>query len=266
MYAKIFRQIYDSSIAEDPQVRFTFMDMLVLADSDGVVDMTPEAISRVTNVPLEWVRRSIQVLESADPRSRTADHNGARIARLDEHRDWGWVILNYDRFREMATDEQRRQKTRERVRKHRQNRSNSSEKPRCNAPVTPGNAGVTPPYASASAYASDQGKGMQGERDRPPRYPVTVDDAIRQCSLRAIPKDFVMHCFDKAESRGGCDGKQIPIADFAAYVGTEWKYEQDRIGRENAHAQAHGRPNAATEKTLGEKALIESMKKAARGI
>lgn len=161
MYAKIFQQIYDSSIAEDPKVRFTFMDLIVLADSDGVVDMTHEAISRRTNVPIEWVRSSIEALEKPDPKSRTPNEAGARIVRMDDHRDWGWIIVNFDRFRKVATDEQRREKTKLRVQRHRE----KNITPCSDNSVTPCNADVTPPYASASA--SDQGKrgaGKGGEK------------------------------------------------------------------------------------------------------
>ncbi len=87
MFAKIFAQIYDSSIVEQPEVRFTFMDMLVLADMNGVVDITHEAIARRTNRTIEIIRETIKELESPDPRSRTGDENGARIRRLDAHRD-----------------------------------------------------------------------------------------------------------------------------------------------------------------------------------
>ncbi len=119
MFAKIFNQIYDSSIVESPETRFTFMDFLILADRNGVVDMTHEAISRRTNRALEVIQKTVSELEGADPRSRTPDMNGARIFRLDEHRDWGWGIVNYDYFRNLASEEQRREKTRLRVRKHR---------------------------------------------------------------------------------------------------------------------------------------------------
>lgn len=160
MYAKVFRQIFNSSIAEDPELRFTFMDLLVLADSDGVVDMTHEAIARTTNRPLDLIRQKISELEGPDPRSRTPDANGARIRRLDDHRDWGWVIINYDRFRNIATDEQRRIKTKLRVQKYRckVRKVRNLENDSCNAPVTPSNAGVTPPYPSSYASSSD-GKG-----------------------------------------------------------------------------------------------------------
>jgi len=59
-------------------------------------------------------------------------------------------------------------------------------------------------------------------------FPTTIDDAIEQCGMVAIPKEFVMHCFDKGFSRGGLDSRQIPIVNFPAHVRTEWKYEQER--------------------------------------
>lgn len=123
MFAKIFAQIFDSSIVENSELRFTFMDMLVLADRNGVVDMTHEAIARRTNRPITVIRKTITDLESADGQSRTPDFDGARIKRLDDHRDWGWMIVNYQRFRETASEEQRREKTLARVHKHREKRS-----------------------------------------------------------------------------------------------------------------------------------------------
>lgn len=108
MYAKIFSQILDSSIVENPEVRFTFMDLLVLCDKDGVVDMTHEAIARRTNRPIEVIRSTIKALEEPDQRSRTPTHDGRRIVRLDDHRDWGWLIINYTKFSKIRTAEDRR--------------------------------------------------------------------------------------------------------------------------------------------------------------
>ncbi len=136
MFAKIFSQIYDSSIVENPELRFTFMDLLVLADAGGVVDMTHEAIARRTNRPIDVIRSTIEVLENPDTRSRTPDAEGRRLKRLDAHRDWGWVIINYDQFRKVETDEQRREKTLARVNKY---RGKIREINPCNAGVTPAN-------------------------------------------------------------------------------------------------------------------------------
>ena len=163
MYAKVFRQIFESSITEDPELRFTFMDLLVLADSDGVVDMTQESISRITNRPLEVIRRTIAVLEGPDARSRTPDENGARIKRLDDHRDWGWVIINFDKFRGTATELQRKEKNRLRVRKYREKLRKSESVTPVTRTVTPCNAGVTPLYPSPSASVSASEVGGLGE-------------------------------------------------------------------------------------------------------
>ena len=137
MFAKVFNQIFDSSIVEDPELRFTFMDLLVLADAGGVVDMTHEAIARRTNRPLETIRKTILILESPDERSRTPDESGRRLKRLDEHRDWGWLIINYERFRKTASEEQRREKTAARVAKYKAKLQQNSL---TNAPLTLANA------------------------------------------------------------------------------------------------------------------------------
>ena len=168
MFAKIFTQIFDSSIREDPEARFTFMDLLILCDPNGVVDMTHESIAARTNRPLALIRSTIAVLESPDPRSRTPDNGGRRIVRLDEHRDWGWLIVNYQRFRETASDEQRREKTLARVRKY---RAKHNELPL----VTPCNAGATLGNAS---NAMQKQKQKEKQKETPPIPPLAGEVEI----------------------------------------------------------------------------------------
>jgi hypothetical protein len=162
MYAKVFAQIFDSSIADDFRLRHFFMDLLVLADVNGVVDMTPTAIAARTRIPLEDVSAMLAKLEQSDPESRTAEADGRRIERLDDHRTWGWHIINYSRFREIASEDQRRQKTRERVASFRQKRQ---QKQPCNAPVTPGNA------CNAMQKQKQKKKQKQGQRQRQAKSP-----------------------------------------------------------------------------------------------
>lgn len=108
MFAKVFSQIFDSSIAESHLVRHIFMDLLVLADATGVVDMTMHAISRRINVPLEDVRAAIEKLASPDPLSRSEREEGRRIVLIDSHRDWGWQIVNYEHYRKTQDEDARR--------------------------------------------------------------------------------------------------------------------------------------------------------------
>lgn len=119
MYAKIFTQIFDSSIAENYEVRHVFEDMLKLADRDGVVDMTMEAIARRTNVPLEKVRFGIAELLKPDPKSRSGQNGGRRIIPIDSRRDWGWLIVNYQHYREIQDEEARRSYFRDAKRRER---------------------------------------------------------------------------------------------------------------------------------------------------
>jgi hypothetical protein len=108
MFAKVFSQIFDSTIAEDYKVRHVFMDLLVMSDSDGVVDKTPEAISRIANVPLDQVKAGLFALAQPDLKSRTKEHDGCRIQLIDENRDWGWRIVNFQKYREIRDEEARR--------------------------------------------------------------------------------------------------------------------------------------------------------------
>ena len=120
VFAKIFAQIFDSSIASDYIVRHIFMDLLVLADRDGVVDMTPDAISRRTNVPEDMVVHAISELMKPDGRSRSPEEDGRRLVPLDSHRDWGWQIVNFDHYRAIRDEESRKTYFRDYKRKYRQ--------------------------------------------------------------------------------------------------------------------------------------------------
>lgn len=164
MFAKVFRQIFDSSIAENYSVRRMFMDLLVLADRDGTVDMTMEAIGRVTNVPIEEVRESISALEREDPLSRSPIENGRRLVRIDEHRSWGWKIVNYEAYREIRDEEARREYFRDRKREQRE-RERLSDLPQSNqvkdSQECPQNDSIS---VSASSLFSGLGSGEGADK------------------------------------------------------------------------------------------------------
>lgn len=109
MFAKVFSQIFDSSIAENPRHRHVFMDLIVLADSDGVVDMTMEAVARRTNVPIEEVRSAIEFLSAPDPASNSPAEDGRRLLPVDSAKTWGWQIVNYQHYRAIRNEEDRRE-------------------------------------------------------------------------------------------------------------------------------------------------------------
>lgn len=111
MYAKLFSQIYDGTLCtKGPwEALVTFQQFLVLADPEGQVDMTAEAISRRTTIPLEIIQRGIESLIQPDPDSRTPAEEGRRLIPLSPGRAWGWKVVNYKHYREMKREEDRRE-------------------------------------------------------------------------------------------------------------------------------------------------------------
>jgi hypothetical protein len=122
MYGKLFTQMYDGTLAtRGPwQAMVTFQQLIILADKDGIVDMTREAISRRTTIPLDIVNIGITALEQPDSESRTPTEDGRRIIRLSTDRDWGWFIVNHAHYRKIRSQEERKKYMREYQKERRQ--------------------------------------------------------------------------------------------------------------------------------------------------
>jgi hypothetical protein len=219
MFAKVFTQILDSSLAIDYQVRHVFEDLLKLADINGVVDSTIDSISRRTNVPFEIVKRGIEALEKPDASSRTPDHEGRRIIRIDEHRDWGWMIVNYEYYRNLASESQRREKTRQRVQNHRHKQS-------CNADVTQCNAHTEKCNDSPSTSSSPSPSAYTGEPKRAAfKKPETPELELHATKI-GLPLTEVAKFQDYYESNGWRVGKN-PMKSWQSSM-NNWKRNVDQ--------------------------------------
>jgi len=115
VYGKVFESIYDGTLHGHWQAIVTMQQFIVLSDADGVVDMTPQSISNRTSIPLAIIEAGIEHLEKADPYSRTPGEEGRRIIRLDEHRPWGWRLVNHWKYRALRDMEQKREADRKRI-------------------------------------------------------------------------------------------------------------------------------------------------------
>lgn len=138
MYGKIFESIYDGTLAEDWRALITFQQFIVLCDADGIVDMTPQSISRRTGIPIEHIIAGIEILEKTDKYSRTPDEDGKRIELIDSHRPWGWHIVNHEKYKMQNDADKMRAQTRERVKRHREKKK--SECNNSNVTTVTGNA------------------------------------------------------------------------------------------------------------------------------
>ncbi len=112
MYAKLFTSLYQGTLRGNSHCLLVFTNLLAHADKEGHVDIHPKAIAEEVGLTLDEVNKSLQVLESPDDESRSPEENGRRIVRLDEHRAWGWRVVNYVKYRSIRSEDDRREQNR----------------------------------------------------------------------------------------------------------------------------------------------------------
>lgn len=107
---KLFGSILDSTVwFEDDSTRLVWVTMLAMADSKGYVGASVPGIANRARVTVEQAEKALAVFLAPDPRSRSKEHDGRRIAEVER----GWVLLNYLKFREQRDQETRRAQYRE---------------------------------------------------------------------------------------------------------------------------------------------------------
>lgn len=76
--------------------------VLSMADKNGIVDVTHEYISTVTGLALSEVVNCMNRFCNPDYGSRSPAEAGARLMLLEDHREWGWQVVNHAMYRERA--------------------------------------------------------------------------------------------------------------------------------------------------------------------
>lgn len=176
MYNKLFSKIVLSSIWLEPlPTRIVWIAFLATMDEDGFVQCSAIGnVASLANVTLDEARTAIETLQSPDPESGNPEHEGRRIERVPG----GWLVLNAKAHRDIVTREMERERTRQRVRKHRAART-------CNAPVTERNENVTPSEADTDTDTDTQ-------TDNPPA-PLRGKPSVgrRRLDLRAVESEAI---------------------------------------------------------------------------
>jgi len=136
-YTKLFNSIITSTIwTEDDKTRIMWITMLAISDKNGEVHASVPGLARVSGMAIPEAEEALRKLSSPDSYSRTPDNEGRRIAKIDG----GWELLNHRKYRLMASREDEKAATAERVRRH---RSRGHDVTECNGTVTVGNDPVT---------------------------------------------------------------------------------------------------------------------------
>jgi len=115
-FTKLWGSILDSSVwGEPPHVRIVWITLLAMADQHGYVGASVDGIARRAAVTLDEAREALERFQQPDDLSRSSDHDGRRVERVDR----GWHLLNYEYFRDLRDKEQRRAYEADRKRRYR---------------------------------------------------------------------------------------------------------------------------------------------------
>ena len=96
-WSPLFGNILTSTIWQEPDAtRIVWVAMLAMKDANGKVSASVPGLAHVARVSIEDTRKALKTLESPDPESRTKEHEGRRIEKVDG----GWIILNHFKHRE----------------------------------------------------------------------------------------------------------------------------------------------------------------------
>jgi hypothetical protein len=186
MYAKLFTSIYQGTLRGNSHGLLVFTNLLAHCDKAGVVDMHPRAIAEEVGLTVEQVRVALDELEQPDEESRSPESEGRRIVRLDEHRSWGWTVVNYTKYRAIRDEEDRREQNRlsqERWRnRHKpQSAAVSQHKPQS-------------AHTEAEAYT---GKTIAADAAHPDKPGDARFNAFWKAYPRKVGKDAARKAFDK---------------------------------------------------------------------
>lgn len=119
-YAKVFGSIIHSTVWQEPMAtRIVWITMLVISDQDGLVAASVGGLARAANVTREECEAALESFTSPDPDSKTTSNEGRRIARVEG----GWILLNYDKYRDLKSPEDVREKNAARQKRWRERRN-----------------------------------------------------------------------------------------------------------------------------------------------
>ena len=169
MYAKLFTSIYQGTMRGNSHALLVFTNLLAHSDAHGIADIHPRAISEEVGLTLEETKDALLYLEKQDPESRSPEMDGCRIVRMDGHREWGWQVVNYIKYRAIRNEDDRKEQNRiaqKKWRESKQDISNSKQR----KPRKPESAQAEaeaeaeaevktfPPPATQKTYPSTRGK------------------------------------------------------------------------------------------------------------
>jgi hypothetical protein len=154
VYGKIFASMYEGSMVGSGPVVFSVWGYCIAkADTDGTVLLNPALLAPVIGTSRTEIERAIEFLESPDEHSKNPDHEGRRLLRQTGHL---YFVVSHAVYREMKSNEDRREYMREYMRRKRGQEAVNINK--VNTELTEAN-----PASVSSSPSNSQEGGCKGE-------------------------------------------------------------------------------------------------------
>lgn len=209
-YTKLFSTIVTSTIWQEPdRTRIVWITMLALSDKNGEIHASIPGLARIAGVPTADCETAINAFLSPDTYSRTPEHEGRRIAKIDG----GWELLNFQKYRLLASTADTLAKNATRQKRFRDRNGKVTDS---NASVTPSNGDVTPNTLKAEADTEAE-ETMQPVRKR------TREGFEKFWSI--YPKKKGKGDAEKAWNKAGCTLEQCESAIKLAKQSEQWQKE-----------------------------------------
>ena len=225
-YTKLANSILTSTIwMENDQTRIVWMTLLAMADQHGEVQASVPGLANVARVSVEACEAAILTFMSPDHYSRTKSSEGRRI----EEMDGGWHILNHEKYRELASDLDRKRKAADRQKRRRD---------RLKAGHVVTLPGVTDcdkshqiPQAEANTEAEAEADTKKERESARPRFlPPSVDE-VKAYAADAKLTNMDSEAFhDHYTANGWKQGGGKPIKDWKAAC-RQWNRRQLDFGQ-----------------------------------
>lgn len=101
-YTPVFDSVYHGTLCGRWPTLPVWLTVLPMADRNGQIDLTYQAISALTGWPTDLLKQAFAELMQPDPDSRSDEHEGRRLVPIDSDRQWGWQVVNHSKYREKA--------------------------------------------------------------------------------------------------------------------------------------------------------------------
>lgn len=167
MYAKLFSSLYQGTLRGRSNEILVFTNLLAHCDKEGYVDKHFRAIAEETGITQDDVKTAIAILEQPDEESRSPEAEGRRIVRIDDHRAWGWQVVNFLKYRGIRDEEARRETWRKSTAKRRARQQVSTVVNTC------------PPESTHTDTHTDTNTQEREREERPPALPEVVPTGRR---------------------------------------------------------------------------------------